>query len=602
MVASARPRSGWLVHEAVVAQARERPYAEALVSGGRSVSYRELERASAGLAQRLRARGVGPEVRVGLIADRAAGTIIGMLGILRAGAAFVPIDPTYPRRRVESIVADGIGLVVGDGSAAGDVPGTPLVRLEDARDGAELPGADEPDLHPDNAAYVIYTSGSTGRPKGVVNTHRGIAASTHDRQVVYAEPVDTFLLLSSVAFDSSLAGIFWTLTCGGRLVIPSSVAELDAQSIVRQIRDRQVTHLLALPRLYRVLLGHAAPGDLGSLRVAIVAGEPWPHSLVELHRAAAPGTALFSEWGVTEASVWSTVCDTARAVSSPLGVPIPSAELYLLDEWLREVPVGATGEVYVAGPGLARGYLHQPGLTAQRFVPHPFAGGGQRLYRTGDLARRLSGGDLQFVGRADDQVKINGFRVEVGEVEAAIRELPSVADAAVSVERRGDDHPVLTAYVVPASGARPDRELRRHLGRVLPAYAVPARLTVVPALPRLPNGKLDRRALPGLRLRRTAAVSPEPAPDGVEARLLAIWRQVFHDESVIPTDDFFALGGDSLAAMQIVSRIRSELDVYLQTDTVFDAPTIPELAALIVRRRGGEAAYLVPWADSEQMR
>ncbi|MGH9362606.1 MAG: non-ribosomal peptide synthetase, partial [Thermoanaerobaculia bacterium] len=436
-----------------------RPEAPAVVWSGGELSYRELERRAGALASHLRRLGVGPESVVGVCLPVGLETIAGILGVLGVGGAYLPLDPAYPRERQAFMLEDSrAAVLVTDRSSARTLarPGLEVVEIDSLPGGAEGPQRARP--LPDQLAYVIYTSGSTGRPKGVAVAQRNLVQSTAARRAVYGEPVSAFLLLSSFAFDSSVAGIFWTLCDGGTLVLPAEGAQAEPRELLELIARHRVSHLLGLPSLYALLLRRAGAGQLDSLRTVIVAGEPCSRELVASHHRLLPGVALCNEYGPTEATVWSSVarCAPAPGERVPIGRPVPNARIYLLDAALAPVPAGMVGELFLGGAGVARGYLRRPGLTAERFVPDPWSGApGARLYRTGDLARHLPDGQLEFLGRGDQQVKVRGFRVELGEVEKVLREHPAIEEVAVVARPDRSGEAQLAVYFVAAPGAVP---------------------------------------------------------------------------------------------------------------------------------------------------
>jgi amino acid adenylation domain-containing protein len=451
-------------HQLIAAQAARAPGALAAVWGEERLTYGDLARRAGRLARRLRGElGVRPGTLVGIFAERSPAMLIGILAVLEAGAAYVPLPPSYPASRLDFIVEDaGVTLVLAQETLDARVL-APLARRAriaplDAPDAPEELGAGAPAgppgtaggaAGPDDLAYVIYTSGSTGKPKGVMVTHRNLVHSTTARFLYYREPVTAFLLPSPFGFDSSVAGIFWTLGQGGTLILPPEEFQQDLQGFLDLIARQRPSHLLGLPSLYQLLL--AAEGNrtrLDSLRTVVVAGEACPAALVESHAARLPGASLFNEYGPTEATVWSTVHDCGDwepGTPVPIGRPVPNVRVYLLDAESQPVPAGMVGEVWVGGAGVARGYLGRPGLTAERFVPDPFGEAGGRLYRTGDLARFRLDGAIEFLGRSDHQVKIRGYRIELGEIEAALRQHPAIAEAVVVA--RGDWQPAAAVAV-----------------------------------------------------------------------------------------------------------------------------------------------------------
>jgi amino acid adenylation domain-containing protein len=454
------PPAQRLIHEWIAEQAARTPDATAVIAPNERVSYRELDSRANRLAHVLQARGVGPEERIGICMQRSAELIVAILAVLKAGAAYVPLDPEYPAERLR-LIADnaGLALLLTHAAAAELIAGLPLPALLVDRDASmELPAEPPAPLgDSDNAAYVIYTSGSTGQPKGVVVSHANLLHSTQARVLAYRDAPTCFLLLSSVAFDSSIAGIFWTLCQGAALLLPSDQDRRDLGALIELIAREQVSHTLCIPSFYALLLEQATAEDLASLKAVIVAGEACPGELVERHRAQLPGAALFNEYGPTEASVWATVYDCAQLQPGrpvPIGAPIPYARAYVLDANLRPLPLGVAGELMIGGSGIARGYLEQPALTAERFIPDSLSlTPGARMYRTGDRARWLPDGTLEFLGRVDQQVKIRGFRIEPGEIAALLRRHLAVQDALVVAHDDGQGNKRLVAYIVPSQPA-----------------------------------------------------------------------------------------------------------------------------------------------------
>ncbi|HYG23946.1 MAG TPA: amino acid adenylation domain-containing protein [Verrucomicrobiae bacterium] len=435
------------IHQLFERLAASQPGAVALAFEDQQLTYAEVNARANQLAHFLQKRNVGPDSLVGLRVERSAEMILGILGILKAGGAYLPIDPGYPIERQQVILADArVQLVLTQSHLAPiDFDGE-IQQL----DSDWFKASDEPATDPvcrsgrENLAYIIYTSGSTGKPKGVMVTHGNLLHSTEARFAYYPEPVEKFLLLSSHAFDSSIAGIFWTLCQGGALVLPHEYSRQTASELADLIARHGITHLLCLPSLYAVLLDQFSA--LGSLKTVIVAGESCPAALVDRHHALLPKATLYNEYGPTEATVWSTVhrCErrpNARTVS--IGRAIPGSQVFVLDPQMQPVVNGASGEIYVGGPGVSRGYFNRPELNAKCFVSNPFSPDPHaRLYRTGDLARFLPDGGLEFLGRADHQVKIRGHRIELEEIESVLKEHPAVENAVVVVEEKKRTVPV----------------------------------------------------------------------------------------------------------------------------------------------------------------
>ncbi len=489
---------------------------------------------------------------VAICADRSPALVVGLLAILKAGGAYLPLDPSYPPERLAFMIEDGLdGLAkpvllaqvdLLSASVAG--AGARLVDLDSAAGPATSPAgdADNPLLAPldggagaDNLAYVIYTSGSTGRPKGVMSTHRGIVNRIAWMQRAYGlTPADRVLQKTPVSFDVSVWELFWPLAVGARLVLARPGGQRDPAYLMRRIEEQGVTTLHFVPSMLQAFLAQRAGLDrCRSLRRVMASGEALPAELAaRFHEllGGALGTAeLHNLYGPTEASVDVTAYRTLpgparRAV--PIGRPIANLGIWLLDPELQPVPLGVPGELYIGGTGLARGYLRRPGLTAERFVPHPLGRPGERLYRTGDLARFSADGEIEFLGRTDDQVKLRGFRIEPGEIEAALAGHPAVREAAVVAREER-----LVAYVVPAGpGPRPEAgELRDALRRVLPEHMVPADFALVDALPLTPSGKVDRGALRARLPADELAPAAEPGGDletELEELVAGIWQDL----------------------------------------------------------------------------
>ncbi|HEX8273688.1 MAG TPA: amino acid adenylation domain-containing protein [Longimicrobiaceae bacterium] len=616
---------GACLHELVQAQARRTSAAAALRHGARTLSYAEMDRAADRLAADLRARGVGPEVRVALFLEPAPEMIVALLAVLKAGGAYLPLDTGSPPERLAFLLEDaGARLVLTQAALAGRLPdfaGEVVVcdpphppapsptRGEGEHDGvpdghsAESPtplppapspprGEGEHDSAEESAAvavagcslfpvpcslaYVIYTSGSTGRPKGVMVAHRGVCNSTEAYVRIYGiGPGSRVLLFAPLHFDASVLDVFTALCSGATLVLASREEMMPGEPLLDLLRRERVTHLKITPSALAVT-PHA---HLPELEAIMVGGEACSAELVARW---APGRRLFNGYGATEHSVRCTVqrC-TDGTQPPPVGRPIANARLYVLDPHLEPVPVGVPGEVYMAGLPVTRGYLGRPELTAERFLPDPFRGEpGARMYRSGDRGRWLADGALEFVGRTDFQVKVRGFRIEPGEIEAALLEHPALVDAVVVARDDGAGDRRLVGYVVPAGDVEvAAAEVRAHLRERLPDYMVPSALVVMERLPLTPNGKVDRRALP----------APEAAPgEGyvaprtpAEELVAGIWAEVLGVERVGAADDFFALGGHSLLATRVVSRLRQALAAEVPLQAIFEHPTVAGLAGAI---------------------
>ncbi len=556
-------------------QVRQQPQAIALSDKDGDLSYAELDACATRLAHQLVAAGIGGGVPVGILFARGNAAIVAILAVLKAGGAYVPVDPSYPADRRAYMLADSaITHIVVSRALADSVPDS-LQRFVlddlDTSDTHGLPALALP--RADDLAYLIYTSGSTGAPKAVEISHAALSFSTQVRMAAYATPVRAYLLLSSFAFDSSVAGIFWTLAQGGRLVLPAPGDELEMQRLAALITHHRVSHGLSLPSLYQALLDQLQrTSGTDSLDCWIVAGEACPPSLVTQHAAALPNTRLVNEYGPTEATVWATyeVLQANRPLT--IGRPIAGMDLRVLNEHGLPCGIGEPGEIVLAGPTLARGYRNKPEETAKAFVT---LADGTRAYRTGDLACWLADARLAFLGRKDHQVKLRGYRIELGEIERQLCSHSDVREAAVIVQEHAAGKRLL-AYVLAAHGYAPDSEaIKRYLAERLPAYMVPAQVLTLPSFPRTPNGKLDLRQLPDPeQLEQSIHVAPRNA---METTLQAIVARVLKLPSVGVTESFFAIGGDSILSLQVVAQAH-EQGITLSAKHVFELQTIAAMA------------------------
>ncbi|HHM21730.1 MAG TPA: amino acid adenylation domain-containing protein, partial [Bacteroidetes bacterium] len=433
------------IHYFIENQAREQPDKIAVAAQGQHLSYFDLNKKAEQLAARLQAIGVGKNVPVGLFTGRSVKMITGILAILKTGGAYLPIDPDYPKDRIAFLLEDAaVKIILAQPHLLDRLPATTaqVVSLDEKTHRSFVPE----EVAPDDLAYIIYTSGSTGRPKGVQVTHRNLVHSTTARLHFYPQSPGTFLLLSSFSFDSSVAGIFWTLCSGGQLLLPPQHIEQDPDQLATLVFENKVTHTLLLPSLYSLLLQHAPAEKLTSLHTVIVAGEACPVGLPKRHFDKIPNASLFNEYGPTEATVWCTAFQILKEEATapiPIGRPIPNTEIYILDKNKQPVPIGVPGELYVGGAGVTKGYLNRPQLTNQRFIAppkwlntqhFPQGPGTPKLYRTGDLARYRPDGQIEFLGRTDQQVKIRGYRIEPEEIKKVLEQLEEVGEAAVVVQ------------------------------------------------------------------------------------------------------------------------------------------------------------------------
>ncbi len=584
-----------LLVEAITETCLEQGDSIALTCAGHSMSYKELLARSGNLASRLRELGVTANSRVAIEATRSMDTVVAMLGVWMSGAAFVPVDPDYPAARIDAILADaGAVAIVAAGDSRFDAyDGIEIVRPDHGDRVSE--NTDPPAVAPGDLAYVIYTSGSTGAPKGVMVSHRSIALSTAARPAYYSGSVERFLLLPSFAFDSSLAGLFWTLCDGGEVVLPDPGKHDDAIHLTSLVKQLGISHLLTLPSFYEVLLDSAGESDLHPLQTAIVAGEACQPAVHNKHLRACPDAELYNEYGPTEGAVWSHAFHFPRDFSEqvvPIGKSVGHICHRVLDRHFRPVPVGVPGELFLGGPGIARGYLNNESLTREKFIglPSPTGDTTGRYYRTGDLVRVLDSGDLEFLGRIDEQVKVRGFRVEPIEIEAALLKVPAVKSA-VAVKTHA--HPQrLVAWFV-AEEPVDTATLRATALETLPAFMLPDAFVQCDVLPRLPNGKIDRKALAAMTVGNTDGEVAYRAPENkTQECLAAIWAEGLAVESVGIDDNFFDLGGDSLTAMRMAARAYRRGLVIAPAD-MMRYPTIRELSLHV--RKGPDT---VSTADS----
>ncbi|HEY1627673.1 MAG TPA: amino acid adenylation domain-containing protein [Streptosporangiaceae bacterium] len=599
------------------AQVLRAPDAVAVVCGDVAISYGELEERANRLARHLVSLGAGPERLVAVAMERSADLVVVLLAVLKAGAAYLPVDPRYPADRIAFMLEDaGPVLLVCDQATAEVLPGTGVLAVvvdgpECAAVVAGLSGAALGDadragpLVPGHPAYVIFTSGSTGRPKGVVVEHRNVVRLiTQTRQWVPAGPGDAWSLFHSYAFDFSVWEMWGALATGGRLVVVPYLVSRSAAEFRALLAAERVSVLSQTPMAFYQLMEVWGDGAGLSVRYVIFGGEALDCARVARWARTVPDPpVLVNMYGITETTVHVTghvVPDGTEAAASVVGTAIPDLRVYVLDERLKPVPRGVGGEMYVAGAGLARGYLARPGLTAERFLACPYGTAGERMYRTGDLARWNRAGDLEYLGRSDDQVKIRGFRIELGEIETVLAAQSGVAQAAVIAREDQPGDIRLAGYVVPAAGSELNpATLRDAIARVLPDYMVPAAIMALAALPLSPTGKLDRKALPAPDYGAGAGRGREPETEQ-ERALCAVFAQVLGLDKVGVEDSFFVLGGHSLLATRLVSRIRTVLRVEIPIRAVFEHPTVAALAQVV---DAAEAARppLVPMPRPERV-
>ncbi|HEX5708242.1 MAG TPA: amino acid adenylation domain-containing protein, partial [Pyrinomonadaceae bacterium] len=583
--AAVYPR-GECLHEMFEAQARLTPNAIALLFEHERWTYRELNRRANQLAHHLRARGVGPESLVGILMERTTELLVALLGVLKAGAAYVPLDPNYPPSRLAFMLSDTRApVLLTQERLLGQMPeghAAHVICLDTGWE--EIAGNSEADpaggASSRNLAYLIYTSGSTGRPKGVAIEHASAVTLLHWAHENFdAEELRGVLASTSVCFDLSIFEIFVPLSCGATVILAANalaLAELPAAD--------QVTLVNTVPSAMAELVRTRAIPD--SVQTVNLAGEALQNALAQsIYEESGVGR-VYNLYGPSEDTTYSTWTLVERGGEGvpTIGRPVSNTRVYLLDDAMRLVPQGVAGELYVGGEGLARGYFGRPELTAERFVPDPFSREpGARLYRTGDLARYRSDGQIEFLGRRDHQVKVRGFRIELGEVEAALGEQPEIEEAVVVAHRLGDSEPRLVSYIVTRPGLTPTPgELRQRLKEQLPEYMIPSAFVILDEMPLTPNGKVNRAALPEPEGARPEMENAYLAPrTPVEEELADIWANLLGLRRVGVSDNFFDLGGHSLLATQVVSRVREVFGMEMSVRALFEAPTVAELAARI---------------------
>lgn len=575
------------IHHLVEMQVARSPDAVAVICGDAHLTYAEMDRRANQLACYLRGLGVGQETRIGLAVDRSLEMVVGLMGILKAGGAYVPLDPTYPQERLAFMCADAqMPVLVTQQALVSDLPapGTVAVCLDSdweliVRESEVSPDSSVTDM---NVAYVIYTSGSTGMPKGVQIPHRAVSNFLHAmRQRPGITNRDVLLSVTTLSFDIAVLELFLPLITGARLVLVSREMAADGTQLAASMSDADATIMQATPATWRMLLEAGWPG-MPDLTI-LCGGEALPRDLADRLRGRCK--TLWNMYGPTETTIWSAVTQVESGDGTvPIGHPIVNTQVYVLTSDMQPAPIGVWGEVYIGGAGVARGYLNRAALTAEAFKPDPFSGDlGMRLYKTGDVARYRPDSRIEFLGRRDHQVKVRGFRVELGEVEATLSRHPAVRENVVVAHEDETGEKQLIGYVV----LDPDQEIatadmRRFLHAHVPAYMVPSTFVVLEALPLTPNGKVDRRALPSPATRRARLRGDIVAPsDYLETELVQIWEELLGVSPISVTDDFFDLGGHSLLAVRLVAQIRKQLGRDLPLSALFQGATIDRLARLL---------------------
>ncbi len=599
--------TGATLHALVEAQARRTPDAVAVAFEGATLTYAELDARSASLAATLRGMGVGPETRVGVCMERSAELVVALLGVLRAGGAYVPLDPGYPADRLAYMVADAaVPVLLTQERLVGTIPefGGEVVVVDTPLPPAPSPARGEGGrVDSDNLAYVIYTSGSTGQPKGAMNAHRGVVNRLLWMQRHFGLTADDVVLQKTpFSFDVSVWEFFWPLLAGARLVLAKPDGHRDPHYLSELIEREGVTTLHFVPSMLQAFLDAGEPWRCGSVRRVVCSGEALGAEVRDRFFERLPHAELHNLYGPTEAAVDVThhACERGRP-TVPIGRPVSNTRIHVLDGRLRQAPVGVPGELFIGGVQVGRGYHGRPELTAERFVPDPLsAEAGTRMYRTGDRARWLASGEVEYLGRLDEQVKVRGHRIELGEIESALLRQPGVREAVAAAREDAPGHARLVAYVVAGEGGELSvAALRSRLKEELPEYMVPAAVVVLEELPLTPSGKLDRAALPAPEWIRAEEEGPAVAPrDEVEATLAGIWCGVLRLDRVGVHDNFFELGGDSILSIQVISRA-AQAGIRITPRQVFQHPTVADLAsvadtAAAVQAEQGEVTGAVP--------
>jgi len=599
------------IHELFEEQVERTPDAVALVYADEQITYRELNERANRLAHYLSRLGVGPEALVGVCVERSVEMVVGLLGILKAGGAYLPLDPQYPKERLSFMLRDaGVQVLLTQQRLLEQLPtdsSAQVICLD--TDWQSIKG--EPDTNPtinvsaENLAYVIYTSGSTGIPKGVGALHQGVVRLVKETNYAELNEAEVFLQLAPLSFDASTFEVWGSLLNGARLVIPPPSA-LSLEELGETLQRHRVTTLWLTAGLFHQMVEHQAQ-KLGQVRQLLAGGDVLsvPHVEKALQALGAEEGRLINGYGPTENTTF-TCCHAMSKGSKlggsvPIGRPIANTRVYVLDTQMQPVPVGVAGELYIGGDGLARGYLNRAELTAEKFIPNPFSlQGGARLYRTGDVARYLEDGEIEFLGRIDQQVKVRGYRIELGEIEAVLLQHEAVSDAVVMArEDAGNEkhsEKRLIAYVVSHREQEPTvSELHRFMREKLPEYMRPSGYVMVEAMPLTVNGKVDRRALPAPDTTRPELEEEFAAPTTqVEEMLAGIWAEVLGLERVGIHDNFFELGGHSLLATQLASRVHHAFQIELPLRAIFERPTVTALAESVNALKNKGEGFVAP--------
>ncbi|MEA5552712.1 amino acid adenylation domain-containing protein [Anabaena cylindrica UHCC 0172] len=576
------------IHQLFAQQVERTPDAVALVFENEQLTYRELNIKANQLAHHLQKLGVQPEILVGICVTRSLEMVIGILGILKAGGAYVPLDPTYPLERLEFMLADAqVPLLLTQTPLLKTLPthSAQVICLDTDWDQITPHNQQNPDsgVSNENLIYVIYTSGSTGKPKGTMNTHKGLCNRLLWMQDTYKlTPQDRVLQKTPFSFDVSVWEFFWPLITGAKLVIAQPGGHQDSAYLVQLIAQEQITTVHFVPSMLQVFLEESGLAACSCLKRVICSGEALAKTLQDRFFARLD-VELHNLYGPTEAAIDVTFWECQRHSQLPIvpiGRPISNTQIYILDGQGKPTPVGVPGELHIGGVGLARGYLNRPDLTKEKFIPHPLhKSPSDRLYKTGDLARYLPSGEIEYIGRIDNQIKLRGFRIELGEIESVIRQHPQVREVVVMAREEVPGNQYLVAYIVPDLNTNiVTSELRAFLGEKLPEYMLPTTFVNLATLPFTPNGKINRKALPVPDNSRNSQVVFVLPRTSTEKILAAIYADVLGLEKVSIDDNFFALGGHSLLATKVISRLREAFKIELPLRSLFERPTVANLA------------------------
>ncbi|MGC5775192.1 amino acid adenylation domain-containing protein [Paenibacillus pabuli] len=592
------------IHELFKRQALQTPHQIAVVCGNKSATYEELDRMSDGLAVYLQQQGVKSGDLIAIILERSINNIVAMLGILKSGAAYLPIDPAFPMGRIQYILEDSKAeFLITETKFAGSWNSAGVVTWDINE--LELTHMN-PKLHPANQvsttdmAYVIYTSGSTGKPKGVVIEHRSALNFIRGMtDVIEFSPGKTILAVTTVSFDICFLELILPLMRGMRIVIADELQQIDPEYLAEVIKDHDVEMIQMTPSRIQLLLQSGHSACLENMKEILIGGEAFKESLLHTLKNITPAK-IYNMYGPTETTIWSTVKDLTNCSSVNIGKPISNTTIYILSETNKLVPIGGVGELCIGGTGLARGYLNKPELTSERFIEHPFETG-ERIYKTGDLAKWLEDGNIQHLGRNDHQIKVRGYRIEIGEVESVLLTHPVIQEAAIVAYQDHVGHSYLCAYYSSESKIS-SSVLYEHLALTLPDYMIPSRFTHLDHLPQTPNGKIDRKALIDMKpeAKKEDNRNPVERYSRVESEITEIWGSILDKRHIHLDDNFFEQGGHSLIAGTVVSRINKQLEVKLSLSELFQAPTIRKLSRIVEGKRKEKYKYFSIPSSEEQ--